>query len=102
MMLLAMVLSSIALSNQTGSGKINYLQNGYNGWLFSIDDSNNNPDNCPKPTMKLNSEMGQYKEVFSLLLAAYVTGKPVIILTKGECDTDGYNVVSMVYTKWNS
>lgn len=54
MMLLVMVLSSSALSNQTGSGKINYLQNGYNGWLFSIDDSNSNPDNCPKPTMKLN------------------------------------------------
>lgn len=100
--MLAIVLSMDVKANQSGSGKINYLQNGYNGWLFSIDHSNNNPDECPKPTIKLNPRKGEYKEIFSLLLTAYVTGRPVVILTEGKCDVDGYNVVSMVYTKWNT
>lgn len=97
--LFILTISCVTFSGQSGEGKIKTLQNAYGGWIFSIDGSNNNPESCSKPTMKLDSTHAQYKEIYSLILSAYTMGKPVVIFTNG-CDANGYNVVSMVYTAW--
>lgn len=98
--LLAMACATASAAT-SGSGVIRMLQSAYGGWIFSIDHTNNNPESCTKPTMILQPTHAQYKEIYSLLLTAYVTGKPIIVFTNG-CDSNGYNVVSMIYSSWNS
>ncbi len=101
-MVIALFFSTSTYAAQSGDGKIKTLQSAYGGWIFSIDHSNNNPDSCTKASFKLDPSIGeQYKEIYSLILSAYTTGKPVTIFTSG-CDSNGYNKLSMIYTSWGS
>lgn len=96
---IAILLPNKVSAGQTGTGNILHLQNAYGGWIFSVGHQDNNPESCEKPTLKLDSSHTQYNEIFSLILSAYTTEKPVVIFTSG-CDSNGYNEVSMIYTRW--
>ena len=84
----------------TGSGTIKYLQNAYGGWVFAVNATSNNPENCSKSSMILVNH-SQQKEIYSLILAAYTTAKPAIFYTSG-CDSNGYNIVTGIFTSWNA
>lgn len=88
-----------AQAGQSGLGVVKVLQYAYNGWIFSINHADNNPSQCSKPLMILVDHPKQ-EQMYSLLLAASASGKPVVAYTDG-CDSNGYNTVTSIYTKWN-
>jgi hypothetical protein len=99
-LVLFLLIPIVATAGQSGNGNLRTLQSAYGGWIFSIDATANNPETCSKPAFKLDPSIGDsYEQIFSLLLSAYVSNKPVTIFTNG-CDTNGYNKLSMIYTSW--
>ena len=92
--------TSNANENYLGSGEITNFQNAYGGWIFGTSGANNNPHGCSKSSVILESSHSQYKEIYSLLLSAYLSRKIVNINVSG-CHEAGYKKLSFVYTKWN-
>lgn len=84
----------------SGSGTIKTLQSAFGGWIFTINATKNNPNDCLKSTMILSGHV-QQDQIYSLLLSAAISAKPVLIYTADDCDANGYNVVTGVYVHWN-
>ena len=95
------LLSFVAMSaSYVGVGEIKTMQNAYGGWLLSTSGAANNPETCSKNIVILENTHPQYKEMYSLLLAAYTANKQVNIAVQG-CHEKGYKILSFVYTAWN-
>lgn len=99
LLLASLILVIPSYAGQSGSGTLKTLQTAYGGWIFNINTSNNNPEGCSKSTMILTGH-GQQDQIYSLLLAAAISAKPVLVYTNG-CDANGYNKVTGVYVHWN-
>lgn len=97
---LSLPVNSNVDDNYLGSGEITVMQNAYGGWILGTSGINNNPDGCTKSSTILESSHTQYKEIYSLLLSAYVAKKVVNINVSG-CHEAGYKKLSFVYTSWN-
>jgi hypothetical protein len=84
-----------------GSGSIRTMQNAYGGWIINTNGSQDNPDNCSKNTVILQSDHGQYQEMLSFLLTAYAANKPVNVAVNG-CHSAGYKKLVFVHSAWNN
>lgn len=83
----------------TGNSKIIMMQNGMGGWLIKTEtSSSNNP--CSKQPILMEGSYPQIDSVYSLLLAAYLAGKPVNINVNDSCSSSGYRILSFVHTVW--
>jgi|SRR5882724_9535945 len=81
-----------------GGGTITYLQNAYaTEWILFTDGTNLNPDNCSQNLVMLQRAHLQFKELYALLLAAFLTQKKVSIYVSG-CHSAGYKLLSFVGT----
>ena len=80
-----------------GPGTITYLQNGYGQWILVTNGANSNPDNCSVNIVMLDRAHPQYKELYALLLGAYLAQKTVNIYVS-SCHSAGYKLLSFVGT----
>ncbi len=107
LILILMILSSLSFASAyLGGGKITMLQSyGYSGWLIKTDAANNaNSGQCsPESSITLLSPNApNYDQIFSLILAAYATGKQLNINVNGCSDNGNYNKFSFIYSTWNN
>lgn len=98
---LALCCGSSFAADYVGMGKINMMQNAYNGWIVKTTGLALNPSMCSKNVIMLDGNHPQYKEIYSFLLTAYTAAKDVNITVDG-CDANGYKKLTMVYSTWNN
>jgi len=93
---LAMWSISAVAGGYLGTGKTIYMQNAYGGWILKTNGTNTNPDGCSKDNTILEPTHGQYKELYSLILSAYMANRNVRFYVDG-CHYAGYMKLNFLY-----
>jgi len=84
----------------TGAGQVQIMQSAYGGWLIRVSGANENPDGCAKANVLLSPSHAQYDELYSMILAAYSSGKEINI-NVSDCAPSGHKIFNFIYTSWN-
>jgi hypothetical protein len=88
--------SNVLIASETGETKIKSIGSTFKGVTVILENNNHNISNCSGPyadnQMFMIPTTTEYKTISSFLLAAYMAGKKVNIVST-SCTTDGYSAI---------